>query len=105
MSPGDLQSATVVGPNANSPAPVQAMDQADGDNTLIFVSGNDPALALALFGSQSVSDWESEFPGRVFDPGQPSHNLNEYHNAASSSNEIQNDMQRICALGNPAACN
>ena len=30
MSAGDLQSATVVAPNANSPAPVQAMDQADG---------------------------------------------------------------------------
>lgn len=105
MSAGDLQSATVVGPNANSPAPVQAMDQADEGNTLIFVSGSDPALALALFGSQSVSDWESEFPGRVFDPGQASHNLNQYHNAESGNNEIQNEMQRQCALGNPAACN
>lgn len=81
------------------------MDQADGDTTLIFVSGTDPALAAALFGSQSVSDWASEFPGRVFDPGQPSHNLNRYHQAESGNNEIQNDMQRLCALGNPAACN
>jgi len=105
MSAGDLQSATVVGPNANSPAPVQAMDQADGDTTLIFVSGSDPALALALFGSQSVSDWASEFPGRVFDPGQASHNLNAYHNATSGSSAIQEDMQRQCAGGNPAACN
>jgi len=104
LSAGDLQSGLVVAPNANSPAPVQALDQADGDTTLIFVSGNDPALALALFGSQSVSDWESEFPGRVFDPGQASHNLNQYHDAAGGNNEIQNDMQRICALGNPAAC-
>jgi RHS repeat-associated protein len=105
MSAGDLQSATVVGPNANSPAPVQAMDQADLGNTLIFVSGSDPALALALFGSQSVSDWASQFPGRVFDPGQPSHNLNQYQNAVSGNNEIQDDMNRQCALGNPAACN
>ena len=105
MSAGDLQSATVVAPNAGSPAPVQAMDQADGDTTLIFVSGNDLALGLALFGGQLVSDWESEFPGRVFDPGQASHNLNNYQNAVSGNNEIQNDMQRLCALGNPAACN
>lgn len=105
MSAGDLQSATVVGPDTNSPAAVQAMDQADGNSTLIFVIGNDPALALALFGSQSVSDWESEFPGRVFDSGQSSHNLNQYHNAISGNNEIQNEMQRQCGLGNPAACN
>jgi len=105
LAPGDLYSATVVGPNANSPAPVQAMDQADGNSTLIFVSGNDPALAFALFGSQSVSDWKSEFPGRVFDSGQLSHSLNQYHNAVSGNNEIQSEMQRQCALGNPAACN
>src|SRR6185437_5488391 len=104
MSAGDLQSATVVGPNANSPAPVQAMDQADRNNTLIFVSGNDPALALALFGSQSVSDWTAEFPGRVFDPGQFSHNLNSYHKAVMDSYGIEGEMQRQCALGNPAAC-
>jgi hypothetical protein len=37
-------------------------DQADGDTALIFVSGNDPALALALFGSQSVFDWAPNSP-------------------------------------------
>jgi hypothetical protein len=105
MAPGDLSSATVVAPNANSPAPVQAMDQADGNTTLIFVSSNDPALGLALFGRQSVSDWESEFPGRVFDPGQFSHSLNKYNTAVRGNNEIQNEMQRQCDLGNPAACN
>ena len=80
-------------------------DQADGDTALIFVSGNDPALALALFGSQSVFDWASEFPGRVLDPGQGSDSLNAYHIAVSGSNEIQIEMQRQCGLGNPAACN
>ena len=104
MSPGDLESATVVGPNANSPAPVQAMDQADLDTTLIFISSGDPALALALFGSQSVDAWASEFPGRVFDTGQSSHNLDRYNQSASGSSEIQQDMQRLCNLGNPAAC-
>jgi len=81
MSAGDLQSATVVGPNANSPAPVQAMDQADGDATQIYISINDPALALALFGSQSVNDWTSEFGDRVHVTDQPSHNLNQYRGA------------------------
>jgi len=81
MSPGDLQSATVVGPNANSPAPVQAMDQADGDATQIYISINDPALALALFGSQSADDWTSEFGDRVHVTDQPSHNLNQYRGA------------------------
>jgi hypothetical protein len=56
MSAGDLESATVVGPNASSAAPVQAMDQADEDTTQIFISTNDLALALAFFGSQSVDD-------------------------------------------------
>jgi RHS repeat-associated protein len=105
MSPGDLQSATVVGPNANSPAPVQEMDQADLGNTLIVVSSNDPALALALFGSQSVSDWASEFPGEVIDPGQASHNLNAYQSAITGKTDAQETADRLCAMGNPAACN
>jgi len=86
MSAGDLQSATVVGPNTGFPDAVQAMDQADGNTTQIYISTWDPALALALFGSQSVDDWTAEFGdaangGRVHVTGQPSHNLNEYRNA------------------------
>lgn len=81
LSAGDLQSATVVGPDANSPAPVQAMDQADGDTTQIYISIDDPALALALFGSQFADDWTSEFGDRVHVTDQPPHNLNQYRSA------------------------
>jgi hypothetical protein len=81
MSAGDLQSATVVGPDTSSPAAVQAMDQADGNTTQIYISINDPALALALFGSQSTDDWTAEFGDRVHVTDQPSHNLNQYWGA------------------------
>jgi hypothetical protein len=104
MSPGALDPSTVVAPNSSSPAPVQAIDQADGSTTLIFVSSNDPALALALFGHQSVDAWRAEFGDRVFDPGQTSHNLDNYSNAVQNSSDIQNDLERQCSLGNPAAC-
>lgn len=83
MEAGDLQSATVVGPNTGFPDAVQSMDQADEDTTQIFISTNDPALALAFFGSQSVDDWTSEFGDRVHVTGQFSHNLNKYHDANS----------------------
>ncbi len=85
MSAGDFESATVVGPNANSAAPIQAMDQADEDSTQIFISTNDLALALAFFGSQSVDDWTSEFGDRVHVTSQSSHNLNKYHDANSEA--------------------
>ena len=85
MEPGDLASATVVGPNANSPAPVQTMDQADLDTTQIYISDLDPALAFALLGYQTAEGWESEFPGRVHVTDQPSHNLDEYRNAQNHS--------------------
>lgn len=94
LSPGDLQSATVVGPNANSPAPIQAMDQADGNTTQIFISARDRALALALFGSQSIADWLAEFGdaskgGRVHLSAQPSHNLNQYWKAQGERDSNQ----------------
>jgi hypothetical protein len=81
MQPGDLASATVVGPNANSPAPVQAMDQADQGTTQIYISDNDPALALALLGYQTAEGWDTEFPGRVHVTHQFSHNLIKYLDA------------------------
>jgi RHS repeat-associated protein len=100
MSAGDLQSATVVGPNANSPAPVQAMDQADGDSTQIYISTQDPALALALFGSQSADDWTGEFGDRVHVTDQPSHNLNQYRGAQGT----QAPNQGVCSA-QYASCN
>jgi hypothetical protein len=100
MSAGDLQSATVVGPNANSPAPIQAMDQADGDSTQIYISTLDPALALAFFGSQSADDWSGEFGDRVHVTDQPSHNLNQYQGAQGT----QAPNQGVCSA-QYASCN
>jgi hypothetical protein len=70
------------------------MDQADEDTTQIFISTDDPALALAFFGRQSVDDWIFDFGDRVYVTGQFSHNLNKYHDA---NNEVQQGELEYCA--------
>ena len=85
---------TVVAPNANSPDPVSAMDRADNDTTQIYISDDDPALDFALFGSQTVDDWQAQFGDRVHISHQASHNLDRYA-----------DANQMCATyHNPSAC-
>jgi len=92
MSAGDLQSATVVAPEANSPAPIIAMDQADGDTTQIYISPNDSGLAWSAFGSMSVDDWiagygDANDGGRVHVSGQKSHGVDGYRQGQPGANQ------------------
>jgi hypothetical protein len=97
--------ATIVAPNANSPDAILAINLADKGNTIIFVSSNDLALALALLGSQTVDQWRSEFGNDVvFDPGQSNHSLNSYYQATYTNDAFNNQLAVLCAAGNKAAC-
>jgi hypothetical protein len=101
LASGTLVSATIVGPNTSSPATLQAIDDADAGAFEIYQSTNDPALGIALFGSQDTSDLVGEFGGDVNVTDQRSHNLNRY----AGANGIAEEAARQCAAGNPAACN
>jgi RHS repeat-associated protein len=99
MAPGSLDSALVVAPNTGWPSGVQAIDQADNFTTQIYVSANDPALAVSLFGAMAPATWTEFFGSRVRVTDQASHNLDRYQDAVGAQ-----DAARQCALGNRAAC-
>ena len=87
MSAGDLQSATVVAPEANSPAPIIAMDQADGDATQIYISPNDSGLAWSAFGAMPADDWIAGYGDRVHLSDQAEHGVDGYRHGQKGANQ------------------
>jgi RHS repeat-associated protein len=82
IDPGTFDSATVVAPNTGWTSTLRDIDKADKGPFEVYLSTNDPALAVAFFGSLDPDKVQQAFGDDANITGQWSHHVKDYWQAA-----------------------